>query len=153
METGFRISFFLLLSPPMSENIDNGIELSGWTVDMSTKKILVVDDNLSQLKLMKELLGKLGHLTVTVDSAEEAEYLLKHGEQFSLIITDLRMPWLNGLNFCRRVKNSNPDLKVYALSGCLYNFDMNELEDAGFDGIYQKPISKSNLEEILNTNI
>ena len=120
---------------------------------MNTKKILVVDDNLSQLKLMKELLGKLGHLTVTVDSAEEAEYLLNYGEQFSLIITDLRMPWLNGLTFCRRVKNLNPDLKIYALSGCLYNFDMDELKDAGFDGIYQKPIGKSNLEEILNTDI
>ena len=153
METGFRIAFFFLWSSCISENIDNGIELSGWTVDMNTKKILVVDDNLSQLKLMKELLGKLGHLTVTVDSAEEAEFLLKHGEQFSLIITDLRMPWLNGLNFCRRVKNLNPDLKIYALSGCLYNFDMDELEDAGFDGIYQKPISKSNLEKILNTDI
>jgi CheY-like chemotaxis protein len=120
---------------------------------MSTKKILVVDDNLSQLKLMKKLLGKLGHLTVTVDSAEEAEYLLKYGEHFSLIITDLRMPWLNGLKFCRRVKNLNPDLKIYAMSGYLYNFDMDELEDAGFDGIYQKPISKSNLEEILNADI
>jgi len=102
---------------------------------MITKKILVVDDDLSQLKLMKKLLGKLG------------------GEHFSLIITDLRMPWLNGLNFCRRVKSFNPDLKIYALSGYLFNFDMNELEDAGFNGVYQKPISKANLEEILNADI
>ncbi|MDH3356599.1 MAG: response regulator [Desulfobacteraceae bacterium] len=120
---------------------------------MSTKKILVVDDNLSQLKLMKVLLGKLGHMTVTVDSAEEAEYILRCGEHFSLIITDLRMPWLNGLNFCRKVKILNPDLKIYALSGYLYNFDMNELEDAGFDGMYQKPISKADLEEILHADI
>lgn len=120
---------------------------------MSTKKILVVDDNLSQLKLMKALLGKLGHIAVTVDSAEEAEYILRCGEHFSLIITDLKMPWLNGLNFCRRVKMLNPDLKIYALSGYLYIFDMNDLENAGFDGIYQKPISKSNLEEILNADI
>ena len=120
---------------------------------MSTKKILVVDDNLSQLKLMKALLGKLGHIAVTVDSAEEAEYILRCGEHFSLIITDLKMPWLNGLNFCRRVKILNPDLKIYALSGYLYIFDMNDLKNAGFDGIYQKPISKSNLEEILNADI
>ena len=120
---------------------------------MSTKKILVVDDNLSQLKLMKELLRKLGHLTVTVDSAEEAEYLLRYGEQFSLIITDLRMPWLNGLDFCRRMKILKPDLKIYALSGWVYNFDMNELEDAGFDGIYQKSNIKSKLVEILNDDI
>jgi len=39
------------------------------------------------------------------------------------------------------------------LSGYIYNFDMKELEDAGFDGIYQKPISKTNLEEILNSGI
>jgi CheY-like chemotaxis protein len=120
---------------------------------MSTKKILVVDDNLSQLRLMKKLLEKLGHMTVTVDSAEEAEYILRYGENFSFIITDLRMPWLNGLNFCRRVKDLNPDLKIYAMSGYIYNFDMNELEDAGFDGIYQKPITKANLEEILNAVI
>ena len=120
---------------------------------MSTKKILVVDDNLSQLRLMKELLEKLGHMTVTVDSAEEAEHILRYGEHFSLIITDLRMPWLDGLKFCRRMKNFNPDLKIYALSGYIYNFDKNELEDAGFNGIYQKPISKANLEEILNADI
>ena len=120
---------------------------------MSTKKILVIDDNLSQLKSMKKFLGKFGHMAVTVDSAEEAEYILRYGEHFSFIITDLRMPWLNGLNFCRRMKILNPDFKIYALSGDLYNFDMNELEDAGFDGIYQKPISRSILEEIINADI
>jgi CheY-like chemotaxis protein len=119
---------------------------------MSTKKILVVDDNLSQLRLMKELLGRLGHMTVTVDSAEEAEYILRYGEHFSLIITDLKMPWLDGLSFCRRVKILNPDLKIYALSGWLSNFNRKELENAGFDGIFQKPISKARLEEILSTD-
>jgi CheY-like chemotaxis protein len=120
---------------------------------MSTKKILVVDDDLTHLKLMRKLLGKLGHMVVTADSSEEAEYILRFEEHFSFIITDLRMPWLNGLNFCRRLKILKPDLKIYALSGCINNFDMKELEDAGFDGIYQKPFSKANLEEILNADI
>lgn len=120
---------------------------------MNAKKILVVDDNLSQLRLMKELLGRLGHMTVTVDSAEEAEYILRYGEHFSLIITDLKMPWLDGLNFCRKVKNLNPNLKIYALSGCLSDFDNKDLKNAGFDGIYQKPISKARLEEIINADI
>ena len=93
---------------------------------------------------------KAGHLIVTVDSAEEAEHILRYDEKISLIITDLKMPWLNGLHFCRRMKTLKPDLKIYALSGCVKNFDMNELENAGFDGIYQKPISKAKLEEILN---
>ena len=120
---------------------------------MSTKKILVVDDNLGFLKLMKRSFEKAGHTIVTVDSAEEAEHILRYDEKISLIITDLIMPWLNGLDFCRKVKTLRPDLRVYALSGCVNNFDMNELEDAGFDGIYQKPIRKANLEEILDADI
>jgi CheY-like chemotaxis protein len=120
---------------------------------MSTKKILVDDDDLTHLKLMRKLLEKLGHIVVTTDSAEEAEHILRYEEHFSLIITDLRMPWLTGSDFCRRVKILKPDLKIYALSGWVYNFDMNELEDAGFDGIYEKSNIKSNLAKILNDDI
>jgi CheY-like chemotaxis protein len=120
---------------------------------MSTKKVLVVDDQPSQLKLMRQMLETLGYVAVTVDSAEEAEHILKFGENFYLIITDLKMPWLNGLKFCRKAKNLNPNLKIYALTGYLYDFDLNDLESAGFDGIYQKPLSKANLIKILNDDI
>jgi two-component system response regulator YesN len=120
---------------------------------MSTKKILVVDDQLSHLKLMKKMLEKFGYIAVTVDSAEEAEHILRSGASFSLIITDLKMPWLNGLNFCKKAKMLHPKLKIYALSGYLYDFDVNELVNAGFDGIYQKPISKTQLAKILNSDV
>ena len=120
---------------------------------MITKKILIVDDDLTHLKLMRKLLEILGHVVVTADSAEEAEYILRYEEKISLIITDLKMPWLNGLDFCRRMKILKPDLKIYTLSGCFYNFDMNELEDAGFNGIFHKPMMKSNLEEIINGDL
>ena len=120
---------------------------------MSTKKILVVDDNLSFLKFMRTFFNKFDYMIITADSAEEAEHILRYEENISLIITDLKMPWLNGLDFCRRVKTLKPDLKIYALSGYIDDFDMNELEKAGFNGIYQKPIRKANLEEILNADL
>jgi len=118
-----------------------------------TKKILVVDDQKSQLKLMKKRLENIGYMAVTVDSAEEAEYILRGEESFSVIITDLKMPWVDGLSFCKKAKILNPNLKIFALSGFLYDFDMDEIEDAGFDGIYEKPITKAQLAEILNTDI
>jgi len=118
-----------------------------------TKKILVVDDQRSQLKLMKQMLKKIGYMAVTVDSAEEAEYILRGEESFSMIITDLKMPWVDGLTFCKKAKILDPNLKIFALSGFLYDFDMNELEDAGFDGIYEKPINKAQLVEMLDVGI
>ena len=115
-----------------------------------TKKVLVVDDQISQLKLMKKMLENIGYMAVTVDSAEEAEHILMCEESFSMVITDLKMPWLDGLSFCKKAKILDPNLKIFALSGFLHNFDIKELEDAGFDGIYEKPISKAKLAEMLN---
>ena len=117
------------------------------------KRILVVDDQKSQLKLMKKMLEKIGYMAVTVDSAEEAEHILMCEESFAMIITDLKMPWLDGLNFCKKAKILDPNLKIYALSGFLHDFDIKELEDAGFDGVYEKPISKAQLAEMLNFGI
>jgi two-component system response regulator YesN len=92
-------------------------------------------------------------MAVTVDSAEEAEYILRFEKSFSMIITDLKMPWIDGLSFCKKAKNIDPNLKIFALSGFLFDFDINELKDAGFDGIYEKPISQAELAEILNNDI
>ena len=106
---------------------------------MSTKKVLVVDDELSQLRLMRMMLERLGIVAVTVDSAEEAEYILRCGETFSLVITDLKMPWLDGLDFCKRTKALHPDLKIYtaALDRELndHGYILPGLGDAG-DRIY-----------------
>lgn len=112
-------------------------------------RILVIDDQRSQLKVTKSWLSTFGFQVVTVDSAEEAEQIMKWGEAFSLIITDLKMPWLNGVEFCRRVKIHHPESIVVALSGNINSFDQDELESSGFKGIYQKPITKKLIKKIL----
>ena len=119
---------------------------------MNGKKILVIDDQRSQLRLIKKMLAKLGHTAVTVDSAEEAGLILSWEQNFEIIITDLKMPWLDGLQFCKDAKSRNPDLKIYALSGFVGGYDPAELKAAGFDGIYEKPIRKALLAEILDTH-
>jgi CheY-like chemotaxis protein len=146
------VMFAFSAHPRRFGNTDDSSSLPVRITDMNTKKVLVIDDQRSQLKLMRKMLEKFGYMAVTVESAEEAEYILRCGEKFSIIITDLKMPWLNGLNFCRNVKIFHPNSKIYALSGYLYNFDINELQDAGFDGLYEKPISKEQLIEILNSD-
>ena len=112
-------------------------------------RILVIDDQRSQLKLMKSLLSKYGCTVVTMDSAEEAEQTIQWGEHFNLIITDLKMPWLNGLQFCKRMKACHPEVLIYALSGNIEAFDEDELKNSGFDGIFQKPISSETVKQIL----
>lgn len=112
-------------------------------------KVLVIDDQRSHLKLMKKRLSRYGCRVVTSDSAEEAVEMIQWGERFSLIITDLKMPWLDGIQFCKRVKASFPEFWVVALSGNINAFDKNELEGSGFNGIYEKPVTDELLRKIL----
>jgi CheY-like chemotaxis protein len=116
---------------------------------MRDEKILVIDDQRSHLRLMKRMLERFGWRAVTVDSAEEAELILEWNPDFHALITDLKMPWLDGVEFCRNTKNRYPKIKIYALSGNIEAYDRNELDDAGFDGIYQKPVRLEIIEDIL----
>lgn len=88
---------------------------------------------------MLKILDKLGY---TVQVAESAEAALKHLEkkQFPLIITDLKMPVIDGLELCQRIRKINSESIVYALSGWIATYQPDQLEAVGFDGYLSKPV-------------
>jgi CheY-like chemotaxis protein len=116
------------------------------------KKILVIDDNASQRKLFKKLFESYGYSVVALDSPEEALYLLEW-KVFDVIITDLRMPWMDGAEFCRRSRRIRSDTLIYALSGYVHEFDRKELLEAGFDGIFSKPIRIALLKDTIEDDL
>lgn len=116
---------------------------------MTNSKILVIDDQRSQLRLINRMLEKYRWQVITADSAEEAKLILEWDHQFSAIITDLKMPWLNGVEFCKIAKMKYPQVQVFALTGNPDLFDYDELNKAGFDGFYFKPITLEIIENIL----
>jgi CheY-like chemotaxis protein len=116
---------------------------------MPSPQILVIDDQRSHLRLIKKILERYGWQALTADSAEEAELILDLGHPFRAIITDLNMPWLNGVEFCKKTKKTYPHIKIYALSGNPDLFAYDELNTAGFDGIFMKPITIKLIENIL----
>ena len=116
------------------------------------KKILVIDDNATQRKLFKKLFESYGYSVVALDSPEEALYLLEW-KVFDVIITDLRMPWMDGAEFCRRSRRIRSDTLIYALSGFVDEFDTKELLEAGFDGIFSKPIQIELLKDAIEDDL
>ena len=60
--------------PRRSGNTDDSSSLPVRITDMNTKKVLVIDDQRSQLKLMRKMLEKFGYMAVTVESAEAVSY-------------------------------------------------------------------------------
>ena len=101
-------------------------------------KILVVDDEDYHRELMQKLLSKLGYQVEAVESAEEAFSVLE-GEKYPVIITDLIMLEMDGVEFCRRIRETDNKTFVIALTGHTELYDIDKLKEAGFDNHLTKP--------------
>src|SRR5436309_15394913 len=82
---------------------------------MVRDKILAVDDDASILSLLQTLLSAEGHEIVCASSGEEALRQLER-ERFALLISDLRLPGLDGISLVSRAKAINPAMPSIVLT-------------------------------------
>ncbi len=103
-------------------------------------KVLYVDDEAHQRDLMQKILTRLGYIVETAKDAQSALELIEK-EPFKLVITDLHMPGMDGTTLCEKIKKIDSAPVVYALSGYIASFGPDNIENAGFDGYFCKPVS------------
>lgn len=115
---------------------------------MAEEKILVVDDDRAVRTMMERALVKLGYNVVIAADAGEAIEILDE-EFFPLIITDLIMPGGDGAELCGRIRETNQKSVIYALSGHLGEYEVDNLEALGFDGYLIKPAKLEVLEKAI----
>ena len=108
---------------------------------MSRGTILVVDDHPTNLKLCKVMLSVDGYEVHTAADAEEALVLLGTVHP-GLILMDLQLPGLDGLELTRRLKAdpATRDIVIVALTAYAMKGDEQKALDAGCDGYLAKPI-------------
>jgi len=87
-------------------------------IESSERNILVVDDNSDHRKAFRILLENGGYFVVECDSGKDALKALEK-KNFDLMILDLSMPDVNGLEVLGVVRSKYPKLKVVAVSGFL----------------------------------
>ena len=112
------------------------------------RKILFVDDEESQIKLMQSFFLRKGYDAEFAKSAKEALEILDN-EDISIIITDLQMPEMDGIEFCRRVREKGSEVVIYGYSGDIIGVNSDHLEDIGFDGLLWKPVRLGVLERAI----
>jgi CheY-like chemotaxis protein len=106
-----------------------------------TYRILIVDDNPTNLKLAADVLEMEGHSTITAMDAEEALQILGRTVP-DLILMDIALPGMDGLTLTRKLK-VDPRLKnvpVIALTAFAMKGDDRRALEAGCDGYISKPI-------------
>ena len=111
---------------------------------MNKDKVLIVDDEATIVKLFRICFSTAGYEVYSAQSAEEA---LSHLETTAIrsIFLDLNLPGMDGVELCRILKQENPSLKIFAITGYVALLDAESFESAGFDAFFKKPINMKTL--------
>jgi signal transduction histidine kinase/CheY-like chemotaxis protein len=107
------------------------------------RKLLVVDDDISNRQYMLELLGEVGLNPKVAASVDDALRLLR-SEPFNAVLSDIRMAETNGITFCQQVRTDPKlaSLVMIASSASVYVDDRETALAAGFNGFVPKPVNE-----------
>jgi CheY-like chemotaxis protein len=102
-------------------------------------RILVVDDDAIVRHLLQIVLKQLGHEVVEAQNGREG---LQHyqAEPAALVITDLHMPEMNGLQMIKEIRHGFPEAMIIAISAD-FRSSRAAVEALGVQGIFEKPFS------------
>lgn len=118
---------------------------------VNNKKILIIDDNNSSIKLISKILDKHNILYDSSNLGKEALDRIRKGDKYDLILLDEDMPYMNGINVMNKFsKIKGFDTKVILLtknSNIIYD---DIYKDSGFSDYIIKPIDKDDLMNKIN---
>jgi two-component system, cell cycle response regulator DivK len=113
------------------------------------KKILVVDDEPLNMKLFALTLNKRGYDVLQASNGFHA-FVIANDELPDLIVMDVRMPNLNGLQVTRSLKDNNHTRKIPVLIATAFLIDEEELKESGCDAYIAKPFATRKFVDAVN---
>lgn len=113
------------------------------------KKILIVDDNPNMSSLLAEMLEVFQYDSLRATDGHDA--LEKAGEDdIAMVITDMRMPKMSGLELLQAIKEKKPQLPVVVISGYSVDEVDSDILKSKADGFLNKPFMMSDIEQLLS---
>lgn len=140
----FQIPFLLLHQPAAAACSSSGVR--------SALRILLVDDSLSILKMCRMMLQQAGHEVRTAVNGQVALQMM-HEQRFDVVLMDLQMPVLDGLQAVRLYRQSNDQDRKMAIIGVSASCDhatTAEALHAGMDAFLAKPFDMAKLDNVLS---
>ena len=120
------------------------------------KSILILDDEFDIMSVLKQGIDKRGfRVFAFTDPYLALEHFQLNSESYGLVITDLRMPGMNGYEFTKKVKEIKPQVKVFFMTA----FSINDIEFrrvlpyVKIDEFIEKPVSVKKLVILINKYI
>ncbi len=111
-------------------------------------RILAVDDQAIILDLLSAMCQTSGYSVTTADTAQQGLELAL-SERFDIVLTDLAMPGMSGLEMAREIKKRKPNMPIVLITGWEVNLSPAQLEAAGITNVLYKPFRIEQLTDII----
>lgn len=118
-------------------------------ISPESEVILIAEDDDTSYRLLITSLKKFGVVALRAYNGEEAVDLVNKHKQISLILMDIKMPVMDGLEATKLIKKIRPELPIIAQSAYAFNEDIEKAKEAGCDDHLSKPILSAKLHKIL----
>jgi len=119
--------------------------------DFSDKIVLVVEDNQISFKLIYAVLKQVKTNVVHALNGLKAIELCASGAHFDLVLMDMQMPEVDGLEATRRIKLIRPELPIVATTANTYDETASTCMEAGCDAFLTKPLQFRKLFEMMQS--
>ncbi|MDX9811289.1 MAG: ATP-binding protein [Bacteroidales bacterium] len=122
-------------------------------LNWSTKKCLLVDDNKDVLVYLNRVLIDTGIKILTARSGVEALEIVKSVPDIDVILLDMQMPGMNGIDATKEIRKLHKNLPIIAQTAFIFEDDKDIILEAGCDACLIKPIRKDHLLTVMSSFI
>ncbi len=137
---------FHVYLPLMEKTQESEHENEATPLPTGTEHILLVDDEKAIVHLEKQMLERLGYQTSVFTSSREAQAAFKTDpSRFDLVITDMNMPNMNGMQFAAELIDIRPDIPIILCTGFSERIDNKKAKDHGISDLLMKPLGMKDL--------
>lgn len=113
------------------------------------KRILIAEDEISNFKLLEIYISRTNAEVLWAQNGAEAIKIVKD-QQIDLVLMDIKMPVMDGIEASKRIKQLLPELPIIAQTAFAFNYEVEEILKSGVNAYITKPINKIELYDLLS---
>lgn len=114
-------------------------------IDFSDIKILIVEDEEINLFLLESILEVYNPILIKAENGLEALIKYHENPDINIILMDIKMPIMDGIESTAKIRELNQDVPIVALTAYNYDEEVSRIKQSGFNDYISKPFNKDNL--------
>jgi two-component system, cell cycle response regulator DivK len=136
-----------------ASKVQEVLKIDEQKIDWSNKTILIAEDEEVNFIYLKTALSKTNIIILRAHNGEEAVEIARVNPQVELILMDIKMPKMNGLEATRAIKSFRKDIIIVAQTAFAMEEDRKNCQTVGVDDFLSKPVRYKLLFETLAKHI